>query len=177
MHKPPGDSVAHRHGDFNLLYGSVVAEDDWCTDACGAPAGTDESVAPLDGKGHVGGGFVLGVDEVEAAAGSLTLDFRTTVNGGQWYTPVDENVSQFVGEQFLDDSKAYSIQYPAYFRIDFKIGFKHNGKKTTQQWSVDMRNLTNQQNVFIRKYDASTNSYSTSYQTGFLPVVQYRIEF
>lgn len=107
----------------------------------------------------------------------LTIDFRTTVNGGQWYTPVNETVSQFIGEEILDDSKAHSIQYPAYFRIDFKIGFKHNGKKTTQQWSVDLRNLTNQQNVFIRKYDPSTNTYSTSYQTGFLPVVQYRIEF
>lgn len=107
----------------------------------------------------------------------ITLDVRTTVNGGQWYTPVNVPISQFVGEQVLDDTKAYSLQYPAYFRIDFKIGFKHNGKKTTQQWSVDLRNLTNQQNVFIRKYDVASNSYRTSYQTGFIPVVQYRIEF
>jgi hypothetical protein len=107
----------------------------------------------------------------------FTLDIRTTVNGGQWYTPVNESLSQYVGEQVLDDSKAYSIQYPAYFRMDFKIGYKRNGKKTTQQWSVDLRNLTNQQNVFTRKYDVASNSYRTSYQTGFLPVVQYRIEF
>jgi hypothetical protein len=112
-----------------------------------------------------------------SAKNLLTIDLRMTVNGGQWYTPVNESVSQLVGETVLDDSKAYTIQYPAYFRTDFKIGFKHNGKKTTQQWSIDFRNLTNQQNVFNRKYDIATNSYRTSYQTGFLPVMQYRIEF
>jgi len=124
--------------------------------------------------------FKLGKKNTDGERGMrnlITLDVRTTVNGGQWYTPVNVPISQFVGEQVLDDTKAYSLQYPAYFRIDFKIGFKHNGKKTTQQWSVDLRNLTNQQNVFIRKYDVASNSYRTSYQTGFIPVVQYRIEF
>lgn len=107
----------------------------------------------------------------------LTFDIRATVNGGQRYTPVNETLSKLVGEQVLDDTKAYSLQYPAYFRTDIKIGFKRNGKKTTQQWSVDLRNVTNQQNVFVRKYDPSSGSYRTSYQTGFLPVAQYRIEF
>lgn len=107
----------------------------------------------------------------------LTMDVRTTVNGGQWYTPVNVALSQQFNTQVLDDAKAYTLQYPAYFRIDFKIGFKINGKKTTQQWSIDFRNLTSQKNVFIRKYDVASNTYMTSYQTGFLPVAQYRIEF
>jgi len=107
----------------------------------------------------------------------LTFDVRGTVNGGQWYTPVNVALSQFYQNQVLDDANAYSLQYPAYFRVDFKIGFKRNGKKTTQQWSIDFRNLTSQKNVFIRKYDVATNTFSTSYQTGFLPVAQYRIEF
>jgi len=124
--------------------------------------------------------FKLGKKNAEGSRSMknlITVDFRTTVNGGQWYTPVNEPISQLVGEQVLNDSRAYTLQYPAYFRIDLKIGFKHNGKKTTQQWSVDLRNVCNQQNVFTRKYDVATNSYRTTYQTGFLPVAQYRIEF
>lgn len=107
----------------------------------------------------------------------LTFDVRGTVNGGQWYTPANQELSKLVGEVVLDDSKAYSLQYPAYFRIDFKIGFKRNGKRTTQQWSVDLRNITNQQNVFTRQFDPKSGSYYTTFQTGFLPVAQYRIEF
>jgi hypothetical protein len=124
--------------------------------------------------------FALGkkdADGKRSMKNILTLDVRSTVNGGQWYTPANENISKLVGQVVLDDSKAFSLHYPAYFRVDFKIGFKHNGKKTTQQWSVDLRNVTNHQNVFTRQFDPKSGSYYTTFQTGFLPVAQYRIEF
>ncbi|MFI5203037.1 MAG: carboxypeptidase regulatory-like domain-containing protein [Flavobacteriales bacterium] len=108
---------------------------------------------------------------------ALTVDFRFTINGGQRYTPVDVTLSQLYNTEITDDSKAFDLQLPAYFRSDIKIGFKHNGKRTSQTFYIDLRNITNQQNVFIRKYDVATNTYRSSYQTGFLPVAQYRIEF
>ncbi len=124
--------------------------------------------------------FSLGkknIDNKKSSKNLITADFRFTINGGQWYTPVNEPLSQLYNTTIWDNSKAYSLQYPAYARLDFKIGFKHNGKRTTQQWSIDFRNVTNKQNVFIKQYDPASNSYRTSYQTGFLPIAQYRIEF
>jgi hypothetical protein len=62
----------------------------------------------------------------------LTFDFRFTLNGGQRYTPVDETASQFYGIEIQDESKSYTLKLPDYFRTDIKLGFKHNGKKTSQ---------------------------------------------
>jgi len=61
--------------------------------------------------------------------------------------------------------------------MDFKIGFKKNGAKITQEWSINIQNLTNRKNVFTEGYSNATKSIVTRYQTGLLPIVQYKIWF
>ena len=66
MHKPLRHAATRRHCDFELLTDAVVAEDRGCADAACTPV-VEQGVAPLDDVGHIRGGFVFGVNEVDGA--------------------------------------------------------------------------------------------------------------
>jgi hypothetical protein len=108
---------------------------------------------------------------------SLLVDARVTLNGGQRYTPVNEELSEQVGFPVFDQARTNELQYQDYFRADLRIAFKISTKKVTQEWAVDLRNLSNHQNLFTREYDVSSGSYVNAYQIGFLPIGQWRITF
>lgn len=81
------------------------------------------------------------------------------------------------GSEVLYEDQLYEDQQKEYFRLDFKTTLKHNGKRVSQQFSVDLQNLTNQQNIFQTGYNANTQKIGTIYQRGFFPNVQYTIVF
>ncbi len=113
----------------------------------------------------------------EKAKLTLVIDAKVTLNGGQRYIPIDTEASKIKGVAVYDYANAYVPKYDDYFRTDFKIGFKRNGKKMTQEWSLNMQNFTNHKNVFNQSYNADTQKLVTNYQNGFLPVMQYKILF
>lgn len=120
---------------------------------------------------------VLGGKEFQLGRNTLSVDVRTTFAGNRWYTPIDLEASRLQGQTVLVSDAAYSEQYAPYFRTDLKITFRQNSKRVTQEWSVDLNNVTNHQNVFNQQYSKETNDIETTYQMGLFPVVQYRILF
>lgn len=108
---------------------------------------------------------------------SLAFDVKATYAGGRRYTPIDLEASQLANAEVLESDRLFELQHPNYFRFDFKTTLKHNGKKVNQEFSADLQNLTNQQNIFQQGYNESTGSIGTVYQRGFFPNVQYRINF
>lgn len=109
----------------------------------------------------------------------FTLGFDTHVSyaGGRRFTPIDLDASIAAGRQILVEDQLYESRHPNYFRLDFKTTFKHNGKKISQEFSVDLQNLTNQKNIFQTGYNNVTKRVGTVYQRGFFPNVQYKINF
>lgn len=107
----------------------------------------------------------------------LGIDVNLNYAGGRRYTPIDENASELAGEAIYVNSQIFDNKLPYYFRTDIKISYKLNGKKVNQEWQLDLRNAFNRKNVFSQNYNISTNEIDTAYQTGLLPVVQYRILF
>lgn len=107
----------------------------------------------------------------------LNMDARFAFIGGKYYTPVDLEKSKLYGTEIPDETKIYGKKYPDYLRLDFTVGIKLNGKKTTQDWSFYVQNATNRKNVFQQKYNQQRQEIETTYQIGLLPVLQYRIEF
>ncbi|NQX92252.1 MAG: TonB-dependent receptor, partial [Flavobacteriales bacterium] len=121
---------------------------------------------------------VLGGKEWKIGKNHLfTLDSRVTYAGGRWYTPIDFAASQEAGAEVRDEERAFSEQFDPYFRWDVKFGVKINGKNVAQQFSIDLRNVTNYQNIFSEEYNNRTGEIQTRYQNGFFPDVQYRIYF
>lgn len=108
---------------------------------------------------------------------ALSFDTKVTYAGGRRYTPIDLAASRLTGQEVLIEDEAFASQFDDYFRTDFKIMFRYNGKKIAQQFSVDLQNVTNNQNVFQHGYNNNTGDVGTVYQRGFFPDVQYKIYF
>jgi len=108
---------------------------------------------------------------------TLMLDTKITQAGGRRYTPIDVAASIAADREVRDMTRIYEGQYAPYFRADFKIGVRVNGKKVSQLWSVDLTNLTFRRNELSKSYSRSREAISTTYQRGFFPNVTYQITF
>ncbi len=108
---------------------------------------------------------------------SLTLDTKASIAGGRRYTPINLEASRAAGEEIRPEELSYGAQYDPYIRFDFKIGYRMNFKKFAQSIAFDIRNITNQQNVFMSNYSTRSGEIETTYQTGFFPVFLYSVYF
>jgi len=109
----------------------------------------------------------------------LLLDTKLTTAGGRYYTPVDLEASSYIGQQVLLDDQAFSERFDPYFRWDVKFGMKINSKKRkiAHHFYFDVQNVTNNENIFTKRYNRVTNEINDVYQIGFFPDFMYRIQF
>ena len=107
----------------------------------------------------------------------LTFDARTVWSGGMRYTPIDLAASIAAGEQIFDASRTYTNKYKDYLRCDLRIGFKQNLGKISQEWGLDLQNVSNHKNLFSEQYNNQLHEVATIYQQGFMPMMLYRINF
>jgi len=110
---------------------------------------------------------------------AFTIDTRLVNAGGRYYTPVDLAASQAAGREILNEQEAFSLQYDPYFRWDLKFGFQLNSakRKLSHQFYFDIQNVTNNENIFVRRYNRVTNEVNAVNQIGFFPDFMYRIQF
>lgn len=107
----------------------------------------------------------------------FTTDFKCTFAGGRYITPVNLEASRFFGIEILENDKAFSEKLSSYFRLDAKIGIRLNGRKVSQQFFLDFQNVSNNQNVFAKRYNRVSNTVDTLYQIGFFPDILWRVQF
>ncbi|MEL6673394.1 MAG: TonB-dependent receptor [Bacteroidota bacterium] len=119
----------------------------------------------------------LGGKEFKLGRNSLSVDLKATYAGGRRFTPIDLEASRMRGQTVRIGDLAFSEQHPDYLRIDLKTTFRMNLKKVTQEWSLDLQNVTNRSNVFGQDYSRTSQEIETTFQIGLFPVVQYRILF
>jgi hypothetical protein len=107
----------------------------------------------------------------------IYTNIKLTTIGGKYITPVDFAKSEAKGKAVYDYSNAYGLKQDSYFRIDFKMGYRKDFKKSSMEFAVDLQNLTNHQNIFSQGYNKTRNVISTEYQQGFFPVPMFRYTF
>lgn len=107
----------------------------------------------------------------------LTLDMKTVFAGGKPYIPIDLEKSEETNstEYYYED--AFEQKFDEYFRMDIRIGYKLNGKKVSQEWALDLQNITNHKNIYSQQYNPRSKNIVSDNQTGFFPMVLYRIQF
>jgi len=120
--------------------------------------------------------FVLSKPQAKSRK-TLTVDAKVTLAGGQRYTPIDLAASIADGEAVYDNSRAFEERYDPYFRADIRIGYKIAGSRFTQEWAIDVQNVTNQDNPFGQDFNAATDTIETTNQLGLFPMFLYRITF
>ncbi|PIB36900.1 TonB-dependent receptor [Reichenbachiella sp. 5M10] len=109
-----------------------------------------------------------------------TFDTKLTMAGGQRYTPIDINATRLNnGDEVRYEDQAFESQLATYMRWDVKFGVRLNStkRKISHQFYVDLQNVTNHKNEFVRRYNEVTDEINVVEQTGFFPDVLYRINF
>jgi hypothetical protein len=105
------------------------------------------------------------------------VNLRTIWAGGYWSSPVDLAQSAAQGSTVFYQQQAYTRQNPAYFRTDLRVSLKKDRRHLTTTLSLDLQNVTNRKNVYDMEYDAVQKKIVTEYQTGLIPVLNYKVEF
>jgi len=108
---------------------------------------------------------------------TLALNLRMVAAGGQHYTPLDVEKSIEQDNPYYINEEAYKRQYPDYFRLDGRLSLRLNGQKISQEWALDVANLTDQRNIFSKTYNRVENKVITEYQQRIFPIMLYRINF
>jgi hypothetical protein len=107
----------------------------------------------------------------------LSINLKLTTIGGKPLTPVDFALSQQRGRTVYRNDQAFSQRQDAYFRTDIKLSYRKEYEKSTLEISLDLQNVTNNQNIFMQSYNPRTNTVVTQYQQAFFPVPFMRFTF
>ena len=121
--------------------------------------------------------FLAGKEFQLSKKASFGVDTKIAITGGQRYTPFDLQASAAAGYVVFKEDEAYSLQNDPYFRWDFKLSYSRNGKRTTQKWYIDLQNLTNRDNIYIRTLNPKDGTTGVINQIGFFPNINYMITF
>ncbi len=107
----------------------------------------------------------------------MIVDLRVTYAGNRRFVPIDPAASEASGSVEYNEDEAYKDRYPNYFRADIRLGYRMQMKKISQEWLLDLQNITDQKNVLYRNYSFHTHEIYDSYQLGFWPMFKYRLLF
>jgi hypothetical protein len=108
---------------------------------------------------------------------ALSINGKFTTAGGRYVTPIDPGLSAAAGQEIGVYSRAFTQQQAPYGRTDLKIGYKINRRRMTQEFALDLQNLTNHANVFQSVYNPRTHTIDLVYQQSFLPIPYFRLTF
>ena len=116
----------------------------------------------------------------------LILDIKAVWTGGRHYIPLKSEVTNFIEavknnpafpvryfDEIYDEQRSYASRYNDYLRADFRIGYKINHKRYSEEFGLDLQNITNQKALFGRQYDAENGKLINR----FSPMFLYRIQF
>ncbi len=105
------------------------------------------------------------------------VNIKTVYAGGMRTTPIDFESSQQKGYTVFKEYEAFTLQNEAYFRTDLRLSLTWNKRKFTSTLSLDIQNVTNRLNIYNQMYDEDKNEVVNIYQTGLIPILNYKIEF
>jgi len=124
-------------------------------------------------NGLIGREFKVG----KGKQNTITVSTRYILIGGMRYLPIDREASLAEGHNVRYWDDGFSEKADDYFRIDLQFKFRRNKSRYTGEWSIDLMNLTNRQNMLVEYWDSSIRDYRIEYQNPILPFINYRIQF
>ena len=109
--------------------------------------------------------------------GALNFNIRAVTAGGRRVIPLDEEQTIEQGHNVYNFEESFELQLGAYARLDIRVGYKLNAKKTSHEIAVDFTNITNRPNELSQQYNSTTNQIEMMYNQGFFLIAYYRIRF
>jgi len=107
----------------------------------------------------------------------LNISLRFTLQGGEYYTPFDENASKAAKDIVLDNNRIYDARMPAGFIAHCTIGYRINRKSLSHEFSVKMINVTRNEEFNGYSYNYRDDKPESYMSAIVIPNICYKIEF
>ncbi len=121
---------------------------------------------------------VLGGKEIKIARTNvLSLNVRSTLVGGRYFTPLNLEASRLRGQAVYRESEAFSERQKPYFRTDLRFSYRWEMGRSTMEFALDLQNITAHKNIFQQTYNPRTNAIAYQYGQGFFPVPYFKATF
>jgi hypothetical protein len=108
---------------------------------------------------------------------TLSISGRYILMGGMRTLPIDEQASQERGGTVTYWDDGFLEKNADYFRIDLLLKLRRNKPKYTGEWSIDLLNVLNRQNVLSEYWESGSNAIKKEYQNPIIGIISYRIQF
>lgn len=107
----------------------------------------------------------------------LGLNFKSMLNGGRRYTPI--NLAASIQEDYpvVYENKINTLKTKDYYRVDFAINYRVNRPKVNHFFIIDIQNILNRENEYGEFYNSDKKMIETIYHNGILPTLNYKIQF
>ncbi len=115
--------------------------------------------------------------EIPVKNNALSINFKIVSAGGKRYIPIDLKKSIAKNEAVYDYDNAYKSKFNDYFRLDLRMSYRQNLKNISQEWSFDIQNLTNQDNILTQRYNADKKEVIDVLQMKIFPIGSWKIYF
>ena len=112
----------------------------------------------------------------------LSFGAKATYGGVKRYSPVNIAASNAVMDVVAKDDSVNTKQFAPYNRLDFRVSYKVNYKKTSVEIALDLINILNTKNILALSYtpdpaDLNKSPLAYNYQLGFLPLFYVKVDF
>lgn len=142
--------------------------------------GSDDVLRNTTFNGRLALNGVLAREFTFAKGSAFNLGAKLTYVGGRWRGEADRAASDLNQEIVYLDPTANTIQLKPYFRGDLKVSMRWNRPKVLHEFSIDLVNITNYQNLLYLTYvpdHPSGEPIQETYQLRFLPIFYYKLDF
>ncbi len=106
----------------------------------------------------------------------ITTGVRYSVQGGQWYTPIDLDASIAAGDEVLGSARMSRKGDPIH-KLDMVLAYRIGRPKVSHEFKADVQNVLAASTPVWRYYDRRTETIKSVDQLAPLPVIQYTLRF
>ena len=107
----------------------------------------------------------------------LSLNGRIFFQGGDRYTPVDEEKSLIEHDIKFDETRAYSKKFDPSINGDISFSYRINKKKISHEFSIKMLNVGMRTGMHFYQYNEKTHKIEKEDGSGMIPNISYKIYF
>src|SRR5690606_1556128 len=99
----------------------------------------------------------------------FAINLRSSIQGGDTYTQVDESASRASESIILNDANAYSMRNDPSFVFHFTTSYTINKQSSIQEISLKILNATMQEDFFGFRYNFQTKSVEKHLEVIIIP--------
>lgn len=168
------EKLFHKH--FFFMYSGSLFESKY--------VGSDGVTHNTDFNGNYMMNLLGGLEYNVGKSKKNVLSFGTkfTYGGGKRYSPVNIAASNTIMDVVPQNDKINTLQFSPYNRLDFRVSYKINMKRSGVEIALDLVNILNTKNILALSYSPDPANLQAdplvkNYQLGFLPLFYVKVDF